>query len=225
MRYLPCLWLFAATLLLAEDPYETRFAELRQRIASGGDVGQLLNQWEGTRASPPHAGSVSNPSHASFGKSILQRPDLTVNRSGFPTLRSGVPTLDVARDKVRVAACQSGVQPSLALAIVEYETGFNNRAHGEKGEIGAGQIMPATAMKYGFDTRRLATDYDYNIQSSVEIMRSLLDFFGGDEQAAIRGYNGGPAWQNSGPTARGQVEHYAATVTGLRSKYGPVTCG
>jgi soluble lytic murein transglycosylase-like protein len=218
MRYLPFLLLFATTLLMAEDPYQVRFAELRQRIASGGDVGQLLNQWEGAKASSPRAGSVSNPPRASFGKSILNRPDMPVNRAGFPTL-------DVARDKVRVAACQSGVHPSLALAIVEYETGFNNRARGEKGEIGAGQIMPATAMKYGFDTHRLATDYDYNVQSSVAIMRSLLDFFGGDEQAAIRGYNGGPAWQNSGPTARGQVEHYAATVTGLRSKYGPVTCG
>lgn len=205
MRYLPFLLLFATTLLLAEDPYETRFAELRQRIANGGDVGQLLNQWEAAKASPARIHTVSNPR-------------LSVNRFGFPTL-------DVARDKVRVAACQSGVRPSLALAIVEYETGFNNRARGEKGEIGAGQIMPATAMKYGFDTRRLATDYDYNVQSSVEIMRSLLDFFDGDEQAAIRGYNGGPGWQNSGPTARSQVEHYAATVTGLRSKYGPVTCG
>jgi soluble lytic murein transglycosylase-like protein len=216
MRYLPFLWLFAATLLLAEDPYETRFAELRQRIASGGDVGQLLNQWESGKTSPPHAGSAqasSRAARASYGKVNPDRPGTTV------------PNLDIARDKVRVAACQSGVRPSLALAIVEYETGFNNRARGEKGEIGAGQIMPATAMKFGLDTHRLATDYDYNIQSAVGIMRYLLDYFGGDEQAAIRGYNGGPGWQNSGPTARGQVEHYAATVSGLRSKYGPVTCG
>ncbi len=217
MRYLPFLLLFASTVLFAEDPYETRFAELRQRIANGGDVGQLLSQWDTGKASPPRAGAISAPSRASVGR-YIDRPDLTINRSGFPIL-------DVARDKVRVAACQSGVQPSLALAIVEYETGFNNRARGEKGEIGAGQIMPATAMKFGFDTHRLATDYDYNIQSAVGIMRYLLDFFGGDEDAAIRGYNGGPGWQNSGPTARGQVEHYAATVTGLRSKYGPVTCG
>ncbi len=225
MRYLPFLLLFAATLLMAEDPYETRFAELRQRIASGGDVGQLLNQWEGGKPSPARAHAVPAVTGSPRILNDLDRPDLSVNRSGFPSLRSVLPTLDIARDKVRVAACQSGVRPSLALAIVEYETGFNNRARGEKGEIGAGQIMPATAVKYGFDTRRLATDYDYNVQSSVEIMRSLLDFFGGDEQAAIRGYNGGPGWQNSGPTARGQIEHYAATVSNLRSKYGPVTCG
>jgi soluble lytic murein transglycosylase-like protein len=218
MRYLPLLWLFAASWLLAEDPYEVRFAELRQRIANGGDVGQLLNQWEGAKSSPPLSGSASNGARMSYGRTNPGRPDLSFNRPGFPIL-------DVARDKVRVAACQSGVHPSLALAIVDYETGFNNRARGEKGEIGAGQIMPATAMKFGFDTRRLATDYDYNIQSSVGIMRYLLDYFGGDEQAAIRGYNGGPGWQNAGPAARGQIEHYAATVSGLRSKYGPVTCG
>jgi soluble lytic murein transglycosylase-like protein len=213
MRYLAFLWLFAATLLFAEDPYEVRFAELRQRIANGGDVGQLLNQWEGAKPSPPRAGSLSAVSKAAR------------DSYGNPNPALGFPNLDVARDKVRVAACQSGVRPALALAIVEYETGFNNRARGEKGEIGAGQIMPATAMKYGFDTRRLATDYDYNIQSAVGIMRSLLDIFNGDEQAAIRGYNGGPGWQNANPAARGQIEHYAATVTGLRSKYGPVTCG
>ncbi len=63
------------------------------------------------------------------------------------------PLLGTLRDEVRGAACKAGVRPSLALAIVEHETGFNNRARGDRGEIGAGQIMPSTADLFGFDKR------------------------------------------------------------------------
>jgi soluble lytic murein transglycosylase-like protein len=197
------LALLAASLLLAEDPYAARWAELRHRIETGGSVSQLIQQWE----------PKSFPRERNKGTfASLTR----VPASGL---------LDPTRDTVRAAACQVGVHPSLALAILEHETGFNNRARGEKGEIGAGQIMPSTAALFGFDTSRLAADYDYNVQSSVGILRYLLDYFDGDEQAAIRGYNGGPNWRKAGPATLGKIEGYAASVSRLRSKYVPVTCG
>ena len=192
---------------MAQDPYQARWAELRNRIAEGGDVSQLLNQWE------PQ-------------KPVATRNLMVTRQTGsLPVGPLIFPNLGIERDKVRVAACERGVRPSLALAIVEHETGFNNSARGGRGEIGAGQIMPATAMQFGFDLSRLATDYDYNVRASVGILRYLLDYFNGDEQAAIRGYNGGPGWRNASPATLGQIEHYAASVIGLRSKYVPVTCG
>jgi soluble lytic murein transglycosylase-like protein len=205
-RALPVLWLFAASVLLAQDPYADRWSELRRRIAEGGDVSQLLNQWD------------RKGTDARTGQIIFDRVHPA---AGFRVL----PSLAPARDLVRVAACAAGVHPALALAIVEHETGFNNRARGEKGEIGAGQIMPATALTFGFDLNRLARDYDYNVRSAVEILRYLVDYFDGDEEAAIRGYNGGPAWRSARPATLGQIERYAASVSGLRSKYVPVTCG
>jgi soluble lytic murein transglycosylase-like protein len=197
---------FAASLLMAEDPYDARWAELRKRIAEGGDVAELLRQWE-----PRQPADTRKTSGAS--------------RAGSTPNPRMSPLLDPNRDRVRAAACEAGIHPSLALAIVDHETGFNNRARGEKGEIGAGQIMPSTADTFGFSKSRLAADYDYNIRSSVAILRYLLDYFDGDEQAAIRGYNGGPGWRSAGPATLGKIESYAASVTRLRSKYVPVTCG
>jgi soluble lytic murein transglycosylase-like protein len=135
------------------------------------------------------------------------------------------PLLGALRDEVRGAACRAGVRPSLALAIVDRETGFNNRARGDKGEIGAGQIMPATADFFGFDKNRLVADYAYNVASSVAILRYLLDYFGGNEQDTIRGYNGGPGWHNADRATLTKIENYAASVSQLRKKYVPVTCG
>lgn len=202
--------LLASSLLMAEDPYAARWSELRKRIAEGGDVGELMRQWEPTQAATAH------------GRNTLRRT--TVLSAPLTNLMTS-PLLDPTRDRVRAAACEAGIHPSLALAIVEHETGFNNRARGEKGEIGAGQIMPSTAALFGFDKNRLAVDYDYNVRSAAAILRYLVDYFDGDEQAAIRGYNGGPGWRNAGPATLGKIESYAASVTHLRSKYVPVTCG
>jgi soluble lytic murein transglycosylase-like protein len=203
IRLIPLVCFFAAASLLPaeDDPYAARWAELRSRIANGGDVSQLIREWEPAPAT---------------------RLPLSVRgrASGSPVVR-----LDLRRDQVRAAACEAGVRPALALAIVEHETGFNNSARGEKGEIGAGQIMPATALAFGLDTHRLAADYDYNVRSSVGIMRYLLDYFDGDEQAAIRGYNGGPGWRSASPPTLSKIESYAASVRRLRDKYVPVTCG
>ncbi len=203
---LTALW--AIPLLFGSDPYAARFAALRQRIVTGGDVSQLLRDWEPKSLPPARAGA---------GRSA----GMAVSVSKM--LASGL--LDPTRDRVRAAACQAGIRPALALAILEHETGFNNLARGEKGEIGAGQIMPSTADLFGFDRGRLAADYDYNVQASVGIMRYLLDHFDGDEDAVIRGYNGGPGWRNAAPPVLDRIESYAASVTRLRSKYVPVACG
>jgi hypothetical protein len=206
-----CYWLLgilAASRLMASDPFAARFDELRRRIATGGDVSELIRQW-GPKSLPPARGTGSRS--AGMSASLTKM------------ISSGM--LDPTRDRVRAAACKVGVHPSLALAILEHETGFNNSARGEKGEIGVGQIMPTTADLFGYDRNKLAADFDYSVDASVGIMRYLLDYFGGDEDAAIRGYNGGPGWRKAGPSARGMVETYAASVSRLRSKYVPVTCG
>jgi len=210
IRYAPYVWFFTASLLMAEDPYAARWSELRKRIAEGGDVSQLLLQWE-----------PKEPAATGGRNAIKSAAEVPIST---PDLR-GSTRLDQDRDLVRAAACEAGVRPSLALAIVEHETGFNNRARGEKGEIGAGQILPATALTFGFDMKRLAADYDYNVRSAVGILRYLLDYFGGDEQAALRGYNGGPGWRGASSATLSKIEIYAASVSELRGKYVPVTCG
>ncbi len=47
-------------------------------------------------------------------------------------------------------------------------------------------------------------------------MRYLLDYFGGNEQDAIRGYNGGPGWRNAARATLAKIDSYAASVSQLR---------
>ena len=192
----------AANAAFAQDPYAQRWLELRRGIAAGRDVRELLRQWD---------------AQDGVSRRTPQAERLRVRRSP-----SG--NLDADREDVRVAACEAGVPPSLALAIVERESGFDNRAIGEKGELGAGQILPTTAVAFGFDRSRLAANREYNVRASVTIMRSLLDSFGRDEQAAIRGYNGGRGWQTAGPAAMQKVNTYAVAINRLRRKYAFVDC-
>lgn len=205
LRYAICVLVWtAATLMAQDDPFAPRWAELRRRIAEGGSVPELLREWnapKGVRRSLPVETYARDARH------------LTPRGSADPD-----------RERVRSLACAAGVPPSIALAILEHESGFNNKVVGEKGELGAAQILPATASVFGFNHRRLVTDYEYNVQSAVAILRWLLDHFGGDEQAAIRGYNGGPGWQASSAAMLRKIEDYADAVNKLRIRYVYSNC-
>jgi soluble lytic murein transglycosylase-like protein len=122
-------------------------------------------------------------------------------------------------DAVRVAACRNGIPPDLAMAVVDRESGFNNEAIGPQGEVGAAQILPATAYAYGFDLSRLRLDFSYNVDSGMKILRDLFGRFGGDWTSALRAYNGGPDFSNSSAAAQAQTARYASDVEGWRSHY------
>jgi len=198
LREFLCVWILTVVPLAAEDVYGARWAELQRRIAEGGDVQQLLRRWA-----------------TEDGAAIRVVPESPT----APFRRRTLDGLDPDREQVRIVACQANVPPDLALAVFEHESGFNNRARGEKGELGAGQIMPSTAAAFGFDQRRLATDYNYNVRSAVAIMHWLLAYFAGDEQAAIRAYNGGTGWRSASLAASAQIENYASAVSRLRRNY------
>lgn len=70
--------------------------------------------------------------------------------------------------------------PDLALALFERESGVRNDVVGQQGEIGSAQILPATAVSYGLDVRRLRTELAYNVDSGVRILRALADHFQSD---------------------------------------------
>jgi soluble lytic murein transglycosylase-like protein len=202
-RYAICVFVWAAATLMAQDPYASRWAELRRRIAQGRNVTNLLREWD---ASKDGGGRLAVETPAPAARRLI-------------SLAS-----DPEREEVRVCACKAGVPPSIALAILEHESAFRNSVVGERGELGAAQILPATASSFGFDPERLAADYRYNVQSAMGILRWLLDRFGGDEQAAIRAYNGGPGWQAAPTPTLRKIEDYANAVNELRRKYVHTNC-
>lgn len=127
------------------------------------------------------------------------------------------------QDLVRKLACKGGIRPDLVLAIVAEESNFNQRAVGPYDEIGAGQILPATAATYGFDPERLRDNFAYNINASIIILRSLLAQF--PLAQAVAAYNGGPGFQDSPPRVQQEVRHYVRAVLRKMEGYENVQCG
>ena len=87
----------------------------------------------------------------------------------------------------QVSAAQ-GVDPGLARAVIQVESGFRATARSAKGAMGLMQLMPATA-------RRLAVANPYdpraNIEAGVRHLKSLLDRF--ELSVALAAYNAGEA--------------------------------
>ena len=86
----------------------------------------------------------------------------------------------------------AGIDPRVALAQIERESGFNPEARGAAGERGLAQFLPAAWQRFGFGLSfDAAFDPDYNLAAWAEYMKYLLGLFDGDLERALVGYNGG----------------------------------
>lgn len=72
-------------------------------------------------------------------------------------------------------------------ANIEIESGYNQAAVSHVGDIGLGQLMPATAAKLGVNPH----DMHQNLDGSARYLLMLLGRFGSKE-LALAGYNAGP---------------------------------
>jgi soluble lytic murein transglycosylase-like protein len=118
-------------------------------------------------------------------------------------------------------AQQYGVDPSLALAVANQESGGQqyNSSGGvltsSAGAQGIFQLMPSTAAGLGVDP----TDPVQNIQGGIEYLSQMLSQFGGNVQLALAAYNAGPG----AVTAAGGVPPYTETqnyVSSIMSQLG-----
>ncbi|HEX4065109.1 MAG TPA: transglycosylase SLT domain-containing protein [Acidobacteriaceae bacterium] len=101
------------------------------------------------------------------------------------------------------AAQSAGIDPRLALAVAQVESGY--RQYGKDGKVltsnapnshaaGIFQLEPGTAREMGVD----ANDIGGNIQGGVGYLRNLLSQYHGDAQSALEHYYGS---QDSGVNA------------------------
>jgi hypothetical protein len=93
------------------------------------------------------------------------------------------------------AAAKYGVDPALALAVAQQESGLDQAAVSSAGARGVMQLMPATAAEMGVN----AADLAGNIEGGVKYLAQLLQKFG-DTVLAVAAYNAGP----------GAVQQYGA---------------
>jgi soluble lytic murein transglycosylase-like protein len=94
-------------------------------------------------------------------------------------------------DLIDRISAEQGVDARLVRAVIQVESGFQERARSPKGAMGLMQLMPETARQY-----HLADPYDPrgNLEAGIRHLRSLLDRFPLDRfplSWALAAYNAG----------------------------------
>lgn len=113
------------------------------------------------------------------------------------------------------SANKYGVDPTLALAVAQQESGFNQNAKGAAGEIGVFQLMPNTASGLSVNPY----DLESNIDGGIRYLKQQLTAFGGDPAFALAAYNAGPNGNFDNPG----TQKYVNTI--LTNAYGTTTPG
>jgi soluble lytic murein transglycosylase-like protein len=129
--------------------------------------------------------------------------------------------MDSATQSAIIAAANAaGVDPNLALAVANQESGGNQNAISSAGAIGIFQLMPATAAGLGVNPN----DASQNIQGGIAYLSQMLNEFGGNISQALAAYNWGPgavsnAISNYGSNwlsyAPAETQSYVASILGV----------
>ena len=105
-----------------------------------------------------------------------------------------------------------GIDPAIAVAQIQRESGFNPNAVGADGERGLAQILPSTwpSISNGISWE-LAFDVDYNLTAWGNYMQWLLNRYGWDYSKALMAYNGGPGNVDRN-TVSSRARNYAKAI-------------
>jgi LysM repeat protein len=125
----------------------------------------------------------------------------------------------VAPTQVGELAAQDGVAPSLAEAVADQESGFDNDEVSDTGAVGVMQIEPGTwrdLIGHGLDlSTDSATD---NIRGGVAVLHGLLTDTGGDESEAIAAYYQG-LWSVRARGMFADTRRYVRDVLALQRRF------
>jgi soluble lytic murein transglycosylase-like protein len=92
------------------------------------------------------------------------------------------------RPEIEAAARKARISEALIAAVVMVESGGNPNAKSPAGALGLGQLMPATARRYGV---RNAFNPAENLRGSAAYLSDLMKMFRGDLVLALAAYNSG----------------------------------
>ena len=128
----------------------------------------------------------------------------------------------VTPSEVATVAAENGVSPSLAEAVADEESGFNNGLTSSADARGVMQILPGTWSWIGENlvSAPLApASAAANVRGGVLLLHSLLQSTGGNAEQAIAGYYQGlPSVLEEGELP--ETERYVAEVQALQRRYG-----
>lgn len=120
--------------------------------------------------------------------------------------------------EITTAATRHGVDPLLLAALVLHESGNDPAAVGAAGEIGLGQLMPATAAQYGVADR---LDPAANLDGAAAYLADMLARYEGDTILALAAYNAGPGKVDKygGVPPFSTTQHYVRIVPAYRRAF------
>ena len=119
---------------------------------------------------------------------------------------------EAIKDIIRTESERQGVDPRLALAISDQESGFGRNVNSSAGARGPMQLMPATAARY--DVADIC-DARQNIRGGVAYLKDLDRLFGGNIFLMVAAYNAGEEriLRSGGVPAIAETVNYTAMVT------------
>jgi LysM repeat protein len=138
------------------------------------------------------------------------------NAPPYPTEETVTPA------EVGAIAEENGVSPSLADAVANQESGFNNGLTSSADARGVMQILPSTWSWIGenlVSSPLAPASATSNVTGGVLLLRSLLESSGGNTEQAIAGYYQGlPSVREEGELP--ETEQYVESVLAQRKLYG-----
>jgi Transglycosylase SLT domain len=114
-------------------------------------------------------------------------------QAGIPLLYEegqAVPAETPYADLIHAAARKHGVNPQIVAALIRAESAFRPKAVSHKGARGLMQLMPATARRFGVETRELFQP-ERNLEAGIAYLRWLVDRFPNDLPRVLAAYNAG----------------------------------
>lgn len=111
-------------------------------------------------------------------------------------------------------AKEHNIDPDLAAAVMNWESGGNPNAISSQGAIGLFQLMPDTAKSLGVDPHNV----EQNIKGGIMYLRQMLDKYNNNLELALRAYNAGPGATDAGRYPD-ETKKYVPGVLGIYRKY------
>lgn len=174
---------------------------------------QSINQVMQRIAAIEQRFSHTSPQRAGDFATALDAADAAQQTAAAKPVSNSAGKADIVK-MINLAAGKYGVDPKLAMAVAEAESGLSPDAVSPVGAVGVMQLMPETARSLGV---RNSNDPRENIDGGVRYLKQMLTTFGGDVSKAVAAYNAGPqAVKNyNGIPPYSETRNYVARVLSL----------